>query len=73
MENENLKTESNNANVLLGEVVMPSYDELLDCIHNLMGAFDTPIARRQIDNSFANKCRKIGRYIMERTGRNNFT
>lgn len=44
-------------------------EELLDCIHNLMGVFDTPVSRRQINTDFANEVRKIGRDIMESNGR----
>lgn len=47
----------------------PTKQELIDCIANLMGVFDTPIARRKIDGDYAEEARKIGREIMERTGR----
>jgi len=43
--------------------------ELLDCIHNLMGCFDTPIARRLINNPFADEARAIGRNVMQKYGR----
>ena len=48
---------------------LPSYNDLLDCIHNLMGIFDTPMARRHINNSFAEEARQIGRTILEKTNR----
>lgn len=43
--------------------------ELLDCIHNLMGIFDTPIARRAISSDMAEEVRSIGRKILEDHGR----
>lgn len=43
--------------------------ELVDCIHNLMGCFDTPIARRCISNDIADEARQIGRDIMTKYGR----
>lgn len=46
-----------------------SKEELLDCIHNLMGIFDTPIARRAIQGDLAEEARAIGREILEKNGR----
>lgn len=46
--------------------------ELLDCIHNLMGCFDTPIARRLINNPFADEARAIGRDTMQKYGRSSW-
>lgn len=47
----------------------PTYKELLDCVHNLMGIFDTPMARIKINHSFAEEARQIGRDILSKTGR----
>lgn len=38
--------------------------QLLDCIHNLMGCFDTPISRRLINDRISNEAREIGRKIL---------
>ena len=43
--------------------------ELLECIQNLMGVFDTPIARRRINNEFTEEVRSIGRKILEANGK----
>jgi hypothetical protein len=43
--------------------------EFLDCIHNLMGIFDTPMARRYINSDFAEEARQIGRDILNKTNR----
>ena len=43
--------------------------ELLECIQNLMGVFDTPISRRVIKSDFAEEARKIGREILESNGK----
>lgn len=40
--------------------------EMLECIQNLMGYFDTPIARRKISGKDANEVREIGRNILEK-------
>ena len=45
--------------------IKQSKEELLDCIKNLMGAFDTPIARRKIDSEFSNEVRKLAREILD--------
>jgi hypothetical protein len=50
-------------------IIPQSKEELLDCIHNLMGCFDSPIARRAISNDFANEAREIGRKILDSNGR----
>lgn len=52
-------------NVDSSEVIIQSKEELLECIQNLMGAFDTPIARRLIKGNFSEEARKIGRQILE--------
>jgi|GEM_PF-5221088 len=39
-------------------------EELLDCIQNLMGLIDTPIARKKICGEFADEARGIGRDVM---------
>jgi len=51
------------------KLIKHSKKELLDCIHNLMGVFDTPAARLRIKTEFADEVRKIGREIMEKNGR----
>jgi hypothetical protein len=43
--------------------------ELVDCVHNLMGIFDNPVARRQINSDMAEEARRIGREIMDKYGR----
>jgi hypothetical protein len=40
--------------------------ELLECIHNLMGLFDTPIARRKLPSEDCQEVRKIGREVLEK-------
>ena len=72
MENVDLKQESNNANTLLGTFIPQSKEELLDCIQNLMGVFDTPIGRLKMKGEFADEVRKIGRQILETNGRSNY-
>lgn len=64
--------QNNNANALLGDVVSPSRQELIECVQNLMGAFDTPIARRKYTNDFIEEVRKNGCDIMDKLQRNNF-
>ena len=44
--------------------------ELLDCIHNLMGVFDTPIARRKLKGESADEVRKIAKEILEKNNIN---
>jgi hypothetical protein len=46
--------------------------ELIDCIHNLMGIFDTPMARRFIASDMAEEARKIGREIMAKYDRHSW-
>ena len=58
---------------LLSEVVSPSRRELIDCVRNLMGVFDTPIARRKMEGKWCDEVRLNGRDIVERLERNNFT
>jgi hypothetical protein len=43
----------------------PSRKELVECIQNLMGIFDTPVARMRIKGEYADEARKIGRQILE--------
>ena len=43
--------------------------ELLEYIQNLMGVFDTPIARRRISNEFTDEVRSIDRKILEANGK----
>lgn len=61
------------SNGVLSEVVSPSRQELIDCVRNLMGVFDTPIARRRMEGKWVDEVRLNGRDVMERLGRNNFT
>ena len=44
----------------------PTRKELIDCIKNLMGVFDTPVARRLMASDFSNEVRQIGRDVLER-------
>ena len=44
-------------------------NELLDCIHNLMGVFDTPVVRLKYSNDFTEEAIKIGRDILDKNGR----
>lgn len=44
--------------------------ELLDCIENLMGVFDTPVVRMKIKGTFATEAREVGREILNKNGRN---
>lgn len=46
--------------------------ELLECVQNLMGVFDTPVSRRRITGNFAEEVRAIGRDILERNGKSIF-
>ncbi len=43
--------------------------ELLDCIHNLMGYFDTPIARLKVKGKDCEDVRKIGREVLSKHNR----
>ena len=40
--------------------------ELIDCIHNLMGFFDTPIARLKMPSEDCEEVRKIGREVLKK-------
>lgn len=44
--------------------ILQSKKELLQCIQNLMGVFDTPVARLRIQGEFVDEVRKIGREIL---------
>ncbi len=48
--------------------IVQSKKELLECIQNLMGVFDTPYARFKIKGEFADEVRKIARQILESNG-----
>ena len=61
--------EGNNANTLLATVIPQSKEELLECIQNLMGVFDTPVSRRAIKGEFVDEVSKIGRQILESNGK----
>ncbi len=52
--------------------IKESKEELLDCIHNLIGVFDTPVARMKLNNDFTNEARNIGRTILENNGRSRY-
>lgn len=43
--------------------------ELLDCVHNLMGYFDTPIARLKMKGEDCEEVRKIGREVLSKHNR----
>ena len=43
--------------------------ELLDCIHNLMGFFDTPIARMKMSSDDCEEVREIARNVLKKHGR----
>ncbi len=47
---------------------MEEKQELLDCIHNLMGFFDTPIARKKLKGEDVEEVREIARKILEKNG-----
>jgi len=49
--------------------IKQSKKELLDCIHNLMGCFDNPVARKRDNTDMSNAAREIGRAILESNGR----
>lgn len=53
----------------IDDKIPQSKKELLDCIQNLMGCFDTPLARKRISNDFCDEARKIGRDILESNGK----
>ncbi len=44
----------------------PTTEELLDCIKNLMGVLDTPIAKAKITGEIADEARKIANDILEK-------
>ena len=44
----------------------PTREELIDCIKNLMGVFDTPIARRKLVGVFIEEVREHGRKILSK-------
>ena len=44
----------------------PTREELIDCIKNLMGGFDTPIARRKLVGVFIEEVREHGRKILSK-------
>lgn len=52
--------------------ITTSKKDLLDCIHNLMGIFDTPVGRRRFSDKMSEEIREIGRKIMNENGRGNF-
>lgn len=48
------------------EEIQQSKVELLECIHNLMGVFDTPVARLKLKNSFTEEIRAQAKKILEK-------
>lgn len=61
-----LENQQKNQSGTLSDTDIPqSKQELLECIQNFMGVFDTPVSRRAIKGSFADEVRKIGRKILE--------
>jgi hypothetical protein len=45
--------------------IKQSKKELFECIQNLMGVIDTPVARRRINDDFSNEVRKLAREIIQ--------
>jgi len=41
-------------------------DELTDALHNMLGIFDTPVARMKMQGDFEDEARKIAREVFER-------
>ncbi|MFA7307580.1 MAG: hypothetical protein WC026_13010 [Hyphomicrobium sp.] len=60
-----VRDENNNSNKSTSLLIPQYKEELLECIQNLMGVFDTPISRRQVSGKFVEEARKIGREILE--------
>lgn len=50
----------------MGDLEEKERKELLDCIHNLMGFFDTPIARMKMPSEDCELVRKIGRDTLKK-------
>ena len=48
----------------------PTRQELIDCILNLIGCFDTPVSRMKISGEIPDEARKIGRDIIEKLREN---
>lgn len=44
----------------------PHYNELVEALQNIMGVFDTPIARKKITGEIADQARKEAREVLER-------
>ena len=42
--------------------------ELIDCIHNLMGFFDTPVARMKMSSDGCEEVREIARKVLKKHG-----
>jgi len=53
-----------------GEEVIDEKTELLDCIQNFLGFFDTPIAKMKMESKDCELVRQIGRDLMTKYGRN---
>ena len=50
--------------------ICQSKTELLDCIKNLMGMFDNPLARLRMKGELVDEARKIGRDILNSNNKN---
>lgn len=62
------KQETNNFLHLIEEIDAMGAEKakMLECIHNLMGVFDTPIARRKVSGEIAEEAREMGREILSK-------
>lgn len=54
---------------MIESTIKQSKEELLDCIHNLMGVFNSPIAKKRIAGSFADEAMQIADDILKSNGR----
>ena len=54
----------------MGNLEQDEKNELLDCIQNLMGLFDTPIARKKFNGDIYSEAREIGTKILKKNNRN---
>ena len=54
-----------NGRIMEENEIVNSKIELLECIQNLMGAFDNPIVRRKFSSDFFQEVIKNGRKILE--------
>jgi archaellum component FlaC len=52
--------------IAIKKMNLNSYRELIEAIENMLGVFDTPIARKKITGDIANEARKQAREIIDR-------